>query len=465
MTVTPNYFKQMNIAYVDIMVCAWFMLALNFLLDLEENFSLKNTVLFSLSCGLLAGTKTIALNFSFILVLFFLYILFRKRSGIKGLYAFAIFIILAAIMGGFAYIRNFLETGNPLYPFTFQALGKVIFPGVLDKANFTAFSKAQDYSISNILFHEGMGVGPILFIIPGLVVFIYSFFKRKSIPLSDSMLVSCFVFFFIIYRYVFSLPNVRYIYPMFAIGYVLAFMALSRIDFPLKISRWLVLVCVIAALPEMARKSELAASMGLTFTLFFVLLFIYKSLKKNILKLVMALSVIFLIVLGLGSSYYNKNEFKSYIKMTKLSGFWPDAAKAWDWLNENTVGNNVAYVGRPVPFPLYGTNFKNNVYYVSVNKTDPVKLHYFSNGHYKWQEDFLSVHKSFEEKGNYRADADYAVWLTNLKRRGSDYLFVYSLHQTKETLFPLEDNWAKGHPDKFQPAFSNDTIHIYKVLK
>ena len=137
---------------------------------------------------------------------------------------------------------------------------------------------------------------------------------------------------------------------------------------------------------------------------------------------------------------------------------------AWDWLNRNTTGNNIAYAGRPVPFPLYGTNFKNNVYYVSVNKTEPAKLHYFTRSRYKWGYDFLSLHKNLEENGNYRSNADYSVWLNNLMKRNTSYLFIYSLHQTKEVIFPLEDEWARSNPDRFVPVFENKTIRIYKIV-
>jgi hypothetical protein len=149
--------------------------------------------------------------------------------------------------------------------------------------------------------------------------------------------------------------------------------------------------------------------------------------------------------------------------MVEYSGLWLDAVKAWNWLNENTNANNIAYVGRPVPFPLYGANFKNYVFYVSVNNIDPVKVHYFPNSFYRWGADFLELHKSLEAEGNYRQHPDYEIWLSNLKRRKTDYLFVYSLHQTKKIIFPIEDVWASGHPDKFSLSFANETVHIYKV--
>lgn len=182
-----------------------------------------------------------------------------------------------------------------------------------------------------------------------------------------------------------------------------------------------------------------------------------------------ALLVITLIILIFGTAtfeaWYNKAEYPRYQKMVKYSGFWPEAIKAWQWLNANTDGNNIAYTGRPVPFPLYGTNFKNNVYYTSVNSIDPAKLHYFRQSRYDWGYDFMSLHKNLEKEGNYRSQADYPVWLNNLVRRDTDFLFIYSLHQTKDIIFPIEDKWAHSHPEKFMPVFNNETIHIYKVNK
>lgn len=97
------------------------------------------------------------------------------------------------------------------------------------------------------------------------------------------------------------------------------------------------------------------------------------SAKKLVKKSfpVFLVSVFIICILMLIERDYIRNEYPRYIKTVKYSGFWPDAAEAWNWLNSNTTGNNIAYVGRPVPFPLYGSNFKNNVYYVSVNRIDP----------------------------------------------------------------------------------------------
>jgi hypothetical protein len=370
-----------------------------------------------------------------------------------------------SIAGSFSYIRNFIQTGNPLYPSAVKIFNKVIFNGVMNKTNFTAFSKPQDYSLVKILFHEGMGAGTVLFIIPAVVLFIFILFKRKKIFISDMILISTFIFCYIVYRYIFSLPNVRYLYPMVGIGYIISFRALNDTNFTPKILRWLIAVCFLTSMFEMARHLELGVSLGVSLLLFIILSLGYHYLQRQFVKLTLIFMFISIFALAIVNVNYNKYEFQRYIKTAKYSGFWPNATRAWEWINRNTTGNNIAYVGRPVPFPLYGTNFKNNVYYVSVNKTEPAKLHYFLNSHYRWGYDFSSLHRNLEEKGNYRQDTDYSVWLANLLKRNTDYLFVYSLHQTKEIEFPLEDKWAKDNSSKFIPVFTNQTIHIYKIVK
>lgn len=160
---------------------------------------------------------------------------------------------------------------------------------------------------------------------------------------------------------------------------------------------------------------------------------------------------------------YNKFEYSRYIKNSR---YWPDATEAWEWLNENTKGDNIAYVGRPVPYPLYGTKLKNNVYYVSVNEIDPIHLHDLKNSSYSWDNDALNMHKSFEMQNNYRGNADYNVWARNLKNRNTDYLFIYSLHHVEKTIvFPMEESWAKANPEVFRQEFANNTIKIYKVTR
>ncbi|MDD5431409.1 MAG: hypothetical protein PHO70_00255 [Candidatus Omnitrophica bacterium] len=462
----PNFFKQLQIAYVDIMVVALFLASLNFLFILEKKFSFSCCLIYGLSLGLLLGVKTVALPYSFLLFIPFVYLAIKNRKY-NFLIITAVFIIL---FGGYSYIRNYFLTNNPLYPLDFKLFGRTIFKGVMDSVVYRAHFKIQDYSLAKLLFHEGLGAQSLLFILPGvffgLLLLMAKKFKKPSFLFGYFLILPVLIY--LVYRYLIPLANTRYLYPLLALGIILGFFSYNFLKFPKIAINIGVIICIIASMSELAKRQELVTSFVLTIITLTSLFFMRRNIKKLkfILKPILAFWVVFAVLLSLIllEKYYIRNEYRSYVKMTKYSGFWLDATKAWEWINDNTTGNNIAYVGRPVPFPLYGTNFKNNVYYVSVNKVEPAKLHYFPNSRYNWDYDFLSMHRSFGEKDNYRGNEDYSVWLSNLLRRKTDYLFVYSLHQTKDVDFPIEDNWAQSNPLKFNLIFSNQTVHIYKVM-
>jgi len=461
----PNFFKQLQIAYVDVMAGSLFLVCANWLFLLKDDFNLQNVLIYSLSLGLLIGTKTTALAFSILLVIPFLAVLLKnhKKAGF-GL----IFILFIVLFGGFSYFRNFIETGNPLYPLDFNLFHMNIFKGVMDKAIYSLHFSASDYSLGKMLFHEGLGAQTLLFIFPGIFFALpVAFIKaRKSLNFNLVYFSLLPILIYCIYRYIIPLANVRYLYAMMGLGVVLGFYMFDTLKIKKAVINSLVLVCIFSSIPSLAKRQELATALILT-VLFFLFLTNFTRIKlfgnkKSILSIII---VLIISLLFLGEKYYKQNEFRRYYKMVKYSGFWPEATKAWDWFNSNTTGNNIAYTGRAVPFPIYGSGFKNNVYYVSVNRIQPAKLHYFKNSKYEYAPGFESLLKSIEQEYNYRGNADYRIWLDNLLNMNTEYLFVYSLQQTKTTIFPLEDNWAKLHEDRFRLIFTNNTIHIYKIIK
>lgn len=467
--IIPNFFKQLSIAYVDVMVAGLFLACVNSLFLLSESFSWQNTLVYSLSLGLLLGTKTTALPYSVLLFLPFIYLYFKK---VNKLYLFIASTVIIISLGGFSYLRNFIETNNPLYPLDWKLFGKNVFKGVMDTGTYSAHFKIEDYRLSKLLFHEGLGLQSLIFILPAvfLALSVTLIKRNKTLTFNLGYFLILPILIYLVYRYIIPLANTRYLYSLLGMGIILGFYTADVLNIPKRIISILVVICILASAGELAKRQELIIAILLASLLFLFSapLINYLREKQSIIKrsfFIPSFLILIIFFLALWERYYIKNEYPRYVKMVKYSGFWPEAAQAWDWLNVNTQGNNIAYVGRPMPFPLYGSNFKNNVYYVSVNKIEPAKLHYFPESHYHWDDDFLSLHKNLEAKGNYRAEADYSVWLDNLAKRKTDYLFVYSLHQTKDIEFPLEDAWAKDNPDKFNLVYTNKTIHIYKIIK
>jgi hypothetical protein len=461
----PNFFKQLQIAYVDVMVGALFLVCVDYLLALSKEFSLQKVLIYSLSLGLFVGTKTTALPFSVLLIIPFLLLSFKKCSKV---YLVLVFILCLAVLGSFSYLRNFFETGNPLYPLDFSLLNVNIFKGVMGKSTYAAHFMARDYSLGKMLFHEGLGAQALLIILPGVLLLlpVVLIKKREGLNFSLTYLLTLPFLIYLIYRYVIPLANVRYLYAMMGLGIVLGFYLFDILKIKKYLLDSLVLICVFSSIFSLAKRQELAVSLSLTVLLsLFLANFMRIKLLSNR-KLILSIAIVLMLSLFFwGEKYYKSDEFSRYYKMVKYSGFWPDATKAWDWLNKQTVGNNIAYTGRAVPFPLYGSDFKNNVYYVSVNSTQPAKLHYFNNSKYEYSKGFESLLKAIEGEANYRGNADYNIWLNNLLTAKTDYLFVYSLQQTKSNIFPIEDSWATVNKDIFNPVFSNSTIHIYRVTK
>lgn len=460
----PNLFKQLKVAYADVMVAAFFLSAVNFMFLFSRDFSWRNILCFAMSTGLLLGTKTLSLPYAFLLLIPLLHYTVKRRGKLELVLA-ALFAIIC--LGTFSYIRNFIETGNPVYPLDLKFTGVHLFKGVIDSAVYRAHLKPADYSLAKLLFHEGLGLQTLIFVLPAVFLSLPLALlkKRRELNFVFMYFLTLPFLLYLSYRFLIPLQNTRYLYPMLGAGVVCAFYCFRLLNIPDRAVFFLAALCALTSAPELARKQELVASLALAVALFLILPALIRNFSLKGIKVNIMLCLALALLLGVLNDNYTKNEFRRYIKMQRYSGFWPDATEAWEWLNSNTKADNIAYAGRPVPFPLYGSNFKNNVYYVSVNGRDPARLHDFSHSRYYWGYDFNSLHKNLEAEGNYRGEADFNAWRRNLLRRDTGYLFIYSLHQIEGTEFPLEDGWAKNDPAKFSPVFNNNTVHIYRVLK
>ena len=466
-SVTPNYFKQLEIAYIDVMVAAWFLLALNFFLSFSKNLDRSSLALSAMAIGLAIGTKNIFLPQAGIIFIFIILVMAARAKDIgpKRIAQFLCLIFIMMIsLGGFSYVRNFIWTGNPFYPLDVKFLNLHMFKGVLGRGY---PGGALDFSWGKLLFHEGIGSGFILFVIPGVIFTTLAALRKKELRTPGIYLFALILLQYLIYRYIVALPNLRYLYSWIALCYIFTFYGIANSRIPLKVVYFFGILCFLASIFETSGHMDLVFSVIVSFLLYAFFPLITRFFRDIFSKPVRLILVVCVLAFSFQFVYYDyaKHEFERYITSRKYSGFWPDAVNAWLWLDLNTYGQNIAYVGRPVPFPLYGSSFKNNVFYVSVNKVEPAKLHDYPRGFYSWGKDFVSLHASLEAKGNYRYAADYSQWLTHIFNAQADYLFIYSLHQTKKVLFPIEDTWAQLHPLTFLLAFKNDTIHIYKIIK
>lgn len=469
-TITPNYFKQIEFGYADIMMAALFLVSLNFLLLLHDEFKLKNLFLFSLSLGIFFATKTVCLTYSAILALFLFYILGKnfKSLGIRRyLNYLLLFLIIFVSLGGFSYIRNFILTGNPFYPLNIQFFGRYIFNGPMFMSTYRAHWNYDDFNLYKLFFREGMGIQFVLLFFPAMILVLPVMFLKRNkekVNLKLIYVLSLPLVLFFIFRFIIPQLWTRFLYPFLGVSAIAALYIFAKLRIPNKIIKIITVVCFLGSIAELAGYGELIFSLVMVFAVFLVLTLIFKKSFHRKLNWKVALTGIVLVVgiLSISEIDYDKNEFKRYVNNSPL---WKEDTEGWRWLNENTHGDRIAYIGRPVPLPLYGSKFKNDVYYVSVNEK-PSVLHAFKKGHFDWGHDFASLHNKLREEGNYREKADFNIWYKNLINANTDYFFVYRLHQLEGPIkFPIENEWAKLHPKKFNLVFSNEGIRIYRLIK
>lgn len=464
-TITPNVFKQIEIAYVDVMFAALFLSSLNFLLAFNRELDKKNLFLWAVSFGLFVGTKTSAIVYGIFPLAFFILILAASVKKLKVnriimyLAAFAAVVILVA---GFSYIKNVIITGNPIYPVEINLLGKKIFNGVMPFASYRTKWASGEFSIKKLLFSEGMGPQFLIVLIPSLFLLLPNLLIKRRNALKRESMFFISLPFLLYASFVFFMPQlyVRYLYCFLGAGYIASMYLAHKVNFPIGVTRGIVALCLIASAFELSGHGELISSLLASLFIFLAARNLLKARLNFVSRI--ALFLVFFGAMYYSNIYYNKNEFKNYLQHTS---FPKEDKEAWAWLNQNTTGNRIAYAGIPHVLPLYGTNFKNDVQYVSVNKTHPPKLHYFKNGRYLWQKDYMGMNKALQNPGNYREFPDYDAWVSNLKKERIDFLVIYTLHMIRnQNIFPFENDWAMAHPEVFEPVFNKNSVKIYRLF-
>lgn len=165
----------------------------------------------------------------------------------------------------------------------------------------------------------------------------------------------------------------------------------------------------------------------------------------------------------------------------------PPVLEAWDWVAHNTRHAVFAYTGNNVPYPLFGEQLTNRVYYVNIDRHAGWLLHDYARVRMKpgatlpsaplaVSSDLLlpaqrrggiidASRPRFERLEGYRE-----AWIDNLRARGIDHLYVSTLSADEidyvwhnERGFPIEDDWARSDPKTFVLVFENPQVRIYAL--
>jgi hypothetical protein len=379
----------------------------------------------------------------------------------------------AFVFGLHSYIRNWFVTRNPLFPLAVDIMGKNIWPGYLNLADYSAIP-FQAFDARLLVVQPGYCPhwGFTLFAI------LLGLYQTRTIPFAQNRLrwlvllwaILCVLFYFFL-----PLHDVRYVLPVQLVGSLMAaisVMPLRRI--------WQVAIlgthCVIGwaiVLLEMTyifgTDPLLPRPISNTFTVqewqeHFLELFSRASLAGVVHYGLLTVCCIFAIGIAMRYSawfcarawhqlvlagivgimlaalllWYDVNEYGAYERY-----FDGEIGVAWAWLNGHTQSDRIANVGNNVPLALYGTHLKNHVFYISVNEKSA--LHEYGNT-------------------NPRASADYAMWFKNLSAERVNVSFVTARIFFAEPSFDIEDLWASTHPKEFALLYATNRVHIWHVI-
>jgi len=461
----PNIFKQLRTAsQVDVICAVLFLLVFYTLLLLKQNFTLRNSLFFGISVGLFIGTKIINLVWLVALVPLICYMFYQGARTARAflgriLSCLGIIVLCGILFGGYMYIKNFILLGNPFFPVELKIFGKIIFKGLIDNATYAVkIAPGDGFNFMRIVFREGLGLQFLFFVLPGTFIplFFCQYLKKKKYLSGEYMLIFVTpLIMFILYSIYINIFVVRYIFPYVSLGLLTAIIFVTRFPAGNKYLAVASFISIIVASFELASRYELVTSI-LLYLIIFICLVVYKEKIIAFYKsegfsrfMLVSLFLMFSFLIYFNHKY-NQEEFDRYPKIFSRKEAWQtDIGKAWKRLNELTgAGSRVAYTGRQEVYPFFGTKLKNEVKYISINAKEASPYN--------------------KPDGLYRQIKDFSAWENNLKKEKIEYLFIalpFAINRESEdpNKFPIEDEWAVGHPGDFQLVFSNSLAHIYKV--
>ncbi|MCX5709158.1 MAG: hypothetical protein NT088_00265, partial [Candidatus Omnitrophica bacterium] len=382
----PNIFKQLKTASDIDIVCAVLFLSVVFtLLLLKSKFTFKNCLLFGISLGLFIGTKFT--NLVWLVALFPLasYLFYKGARESKAGFA-RVFISLSVILvttllfGGYMFIKNYIYTGDPIFPVTLKIFGKPFFQGLLDNAEYKRQLFSNEAGNLFRIFREGLGIQFFALILPGtfLPLIFLKYLKNKVRPLAEYGLVFATpLLMLILFRACVDTYVARYLFPYLSLALIVSIIFVTKLPGG-SIYLWIVsFISIFAASFQLANRVELVTSVLISWVLFALIVFYKKQLlffynRKGFGRVIMAVLVVGAIGLVNLNNYYDRTEFKRYpSNFSKKESWQIDMGKGWKALNELTgKGSRVAYTGRGEFYPLFGQGLKNDVKYVSVNSKE-----------------------------------------------------------------------------------------------
>lgn len=496
----PVTMRQLGVPLVDIYFCLTFLWGLYYLQEFRKTGHLNEVFIAGLALGLFAGTKYLGIVYIVPLVLIFMiFLFFSSKKKFKSLW-WGSFILISAMFltGSFWYLRNWIDTGNPLFPTDVVIGGQTIFKGYLGITD----NLVQTSLVSNIplgysfdyfadRFFVMVGGQSFLFlacfvlllmiiIVKGVFSLIAKDLEKKKrdrmrfiayVLVVGAILTYLIGYWFSPYSFKDLIPNVRYAFMFLLLACIMVGIVVSEIRFlrpfvylaGFGVVLYNFIYLILFPPPSILTNEKLLLDfMQLKDYLAYVIVFIlllagigaFFTFLRFTLRDKKLLIVCVLLGLNTGALsyilFFNTGQIREQVR-TNLYYSWYNQNQEWlnllesaEWFNKNAPKANIAYTGFNFHYPLFGRKLDRKVDYINVNDC--------SECTYK---DFKTSTTSI------RSDAAYPAWESNLRKFNKEYIVVKKGHLTDS----MEMTWILGQPNVFKEVFKINDVIIYKIEK
>jgi len=404
----------------------------------------------ALSFGAAAGAKSVAILFAFLPLLAVLWLAHRSAGTMLQVLAAAL------IGGGYWYLRNWLETGNPLYPYRLSLGGTVLFDGWYDASVMRATSEyhipVNDYSRALAILGLALPTPLLVALLLALAIGFGSLFlKSRSFPRASFIgAVLCLVW---AIEYWFVQPyntQPRFLLPALAVGFV-----------PLAVLRgyWQILPAILLPAAMLSTFKDVShldwryLVVGVVILVAAAFLAAFQPrlrpavfIGSSLLSLLLAPTVA--VRRDATPLFYSTRDFGE-----RLFPAWLRLQNAID-VDRKGQGAVVGYAGTNLPYFLAGPLQKNPVRYVNVQGEASWRPH----DHFRARRldgSLPTGESAFPQWHRDRADRE--TWLRNLDLFGVAYFFIAreNFHGRPDAPtglppFPVEYDWIVSMPERFE---------------
>lgn len=372
-------------------------------------------------------------------------------------------IALPVLIAGPWYVRNWIITGNPLYPVDF-----LFFKGMFaaDRSeNLATLGGLWDMLTNAERFHTVAPWMLVLLIVLWMAALVTSMRALRSEPVTRVVLLGPLVG---AVTFVMLSPHaeIRYMFPVLILLFPASAIAIDKLlpkTAATAVAIALVPVTLASTFGVEARSTWILVTIGTITAAAGVVLSFIASRMTELRRLWIGTGAIAGVVLaGCIFVYWRAFLFHEYgyAALTELQWQKEEAygskAVAWSFVrNQTPPDSTIAFANATHVYPLYGFDLTRELVYASV-RPGVKHLHDLPRLPARVRaDDVIKTMGTWTSEG-----ADEQTWLTNLQELRADYLYV-SKNEASDA--PVELRFASNNPSRFVKLFENEDAVVYQI--